>query len=65
MTKQPMFKEGLEMIPDGGVLPLVTGGAKGDQEVTHFIWIPNPNTNLGQEERSATSNNTTNSSTLQ
>jgi hypothetical protein len=53
------------MIPDGGVLPLVTGGAKGGQEVTHFIWIPNPNTNLGQEERSATSNNTTNSSTLQ
>lgn len=32
-----MFKEGLEMIPDGGVLPLVTGGAKGGQGVTHFI----------------------------
>lgn len=47
----------------GRVLPLVTGrGAKGGHS---FIKIPTPNTNLGQEERSAASNNTTNSSTLQ
>jgi hypothetical protein len=33
-----MFKEGLEMIPDGGVLRLVTGGAKGGSR-SHSFYI--------------------------
>ena len=66
LRNNPTYLEWLKTTRWDGVLPLVTGGgAGGGQGVTPFIEIPTPNTDLGQEERSAASNNTTNSSTLQ
>jgi regulator of protease activity HflC (stomatin/prohibitin superfamily) len=66
LRNNPTYLEWLKATKWDGKLPLVTGGgAGGGQGVTPFIEIPTPNTDLGQEERSAASNNTTNSSTLQ
>ena len=66
LRNNPTYLEWLKTTRWDGVLPLVTGGgAGGGQGVTPFIEIPTPNTDLGQEERSVASNNTTNSSTLQ
>jgi regulator of protease activity HflC (stomatin/prohibitin superfamily) len=66
LRNNPTYLEWLKTTRWDGVLPLVTGGgAGGGQGVTPFIEIPTPGNNVGQEEQSTASNNTTNSSTLQ
>jgi regulator of protease activity HflC (stomatin/prohibitin superfamily) len=66
LRNNPTYLEWLKATKWDGVLPLVTGGgAGGGQGVTPFIEIPTPGNNVGQEEQSTASNNTTNSSTLQ